>query len=266
MVLKDFRPITTLYDTFAIEKSYNLTLPDWLKPDILNRMKELNKLDYTWVSSTRNLQRLRTGLFLTDLKTKMEKIIKKTKLIKSDELGRLNIYVTHDYFIAALLLGLKIYNDQIPTYGATVIFELHQEDELNPDLNKTNIKIFYLNKTEIDKTYEPHLLKIPECADLEICTVEKFFNSISDLTINTDQWIKECKLNREDFAQMTTGGNFFLNFNFSLFIFIFFHIFFLAVITIVVLSIFVLFESVFIIFIVRTWWYKRQDSLNLFQN
>lgn len=55
----------------------------------------------------------------------------------------------HDTLVSILLAGLQINNKLPPPFGSTVIFELHQHNESDPEWdNGSSIKILYLNETE----------------------------------------------------------------------------------------------------------------------
>ena len=109
-------------------------------------------------------------------------------------------------FIYALLMALDIQNNQMPPFGSTITFELHQQNStnLNLDWDESNsIKIFYLNETE---TNNPHLLKIPACSETEICTVRQFKKQIFDLILTPEQWIEECEFKANTINQSKLGN------------------------------------------------------------
>lgn len=55
----------------------------------------------------------------------------------------------HDTIVSILLAGLQVGNQLPPPFGSTVIFELHQHNESDPDWdNGSSIKVLYLNETE----------------------------------------------------------------------------------------------------------------------
>ena len=96
-------------------------------------------------------------------------------------------FFKHDKTIYNLLAGLEINNYLLPSYGQTVIIELHQNNTLEESIN-----ILLLNETEKNNSYT---LRIPACSATDVCRVRQFLNSITDLTLSAEQWIKECKIN-----------------------------------------------------------------------
>lgn len=96
----------------------------------------------------------------------------------------------HDFFISALLNGLRVFNGRSPPFGAAILIELHEHNETAANWNeRSSIAMFYLNDTTSEIA---HPLRIPECLDVEHCTVKQFATSVSDLALSREQWVKEC--------------------------------------------------------------------------
>ena len=78
-------------DALQIEKSLNFSLPAWATPDVLKQTDECHKIASSLLGATRRSQKLRAGVFLYDLKKKIEKAI----LNPTDRgLKKLNVYST----------------------------------------------------------------------------------------------------------------------------------------------------------------------------
>lgn len=107
-----------------------------------------------------------------------------------------------------LLSGLQINDYLLPTNGQTIIIELHKHNELEFNWSlASSVRILMLNETRPDVIWsgapaDPYLLKIPACADKDICTVKQFLAAIADLAISPEEWADECKL---DGAQFSIG-------------------------------------------------------------
>ncbi len=53
-------------------------------------------------------------------------VINFERVVKNKNNKKLNIYITHDSMIGVLMNALNIFNDNISPFGATLLFELHQ--------------------------------------------------------------------------------------------------------------------------------------------
>jgi lysosomal acid phosphatase len=98
---------------------------------------------------------------------------------------KLKLFAGHDRVMYALMRALDIYDPFAltpPPYGAALMFELHQDSQLQREL----VKIFYRNDTRA----EPQELKLPTCADP--CTLPDFVEMTKDL-IPID-YEKECQV------------------------------------------------------------------------
>lgn len=87
--------------------------------------------------------------------------------------------------IAALLANLGVHNERLPPFGATVIFELHDEPDQSNSAESNRIRMVYLNESF-------YHLQMAECQDP--CTVERFVSIIAPLSLSRDEFDKKCKL------------------------------------------------------------------------
>lgn len=86
-------------------------------------------------------------------------------------------------------------DDLKPAPGATLIFELRQlaNGTTGSAWNEMHhIRILYFNETSDPIHTNPYLLKIPSCAESEVCTVKTFFAFLSDVMLDPNQWQLEC--------------------------------------------------------------------------
>lgn len=86
--------------------------------------------------------------------------------------------------VTACLASLGVNDGRYPPFGATLIFELHNESG-----GSNSIRIFYLNETE---TEIAHRLRIPGCEDP--CTVEQFVSRIAPLSLSREEFDQKSKL------------------------------------------------------------------------
>ncbi|PRD20868.1 UNVERIFIED_CONTAM: Acp2 [Trichonephila clavipes] len=94
------------------------------------------------------------------------------------------VYSGHGSNIAAVLQALRVFNQRIPTYGSSILFELYREDGGNH-----SVRILLSNATEPEKYIPPpHVLYMPGCD--EFCPLEVVERSTADLF--PLEWEKEC--------------------------------------------------------------------------
>ncbi|XP_065205551.1 prostatic acid phosphatase-like [Planococcus citri] len=146
-----------LYDVLFVEKSYNLTLPEWtnsIYPEPLTRFASLNLLLHTSVLGAN----AKDCTLIRKLVEEMEMKIHR----KSNSL--FHFYSGHDTTIAGLLTALEMYNDIfiLPSYSASLIFELRQKHK------NYVVTILYRNSTNMP----PQFLHLRGCD--HVCTLDKF--------------------------------------------------------------------------------------------
>lgn len=206
--INDIVHASYLYDNLKIEQAHGYQIPVWATDKVLEELKDLNVISFITMGLTRRIQKLRSGVLLNDLAEKIKMLVKKPtpkKKLLVDDAKKLNVYSTHDSFLAVLLEALQINNKLPPPFGSTVIFELHQNNESGANWDESSsIKIFYFNETEKN---DPYLMKIPACQDTDICTIKQFISSISDLLLSPQAWIKECKKSLVKETLKLTSGN-----------------------------------------------------------
>ena len=111
------------------------------------------------------------------------------------------------------MFTLQIENKLIP-FGSILFFELHQHNKTESNLNWdefNSIKIFYLNETNnlSYENFKPYELRIPECSNIEFCTVKKFKESLEYYILDKSDWEKECKgelVEEKEDAKISTGN------------------------------------------------------------
>ena len=88
-----FNESTLIYDILKAESNSNLKLPEWVtdRPEILRRLKELDRIYFKLLSSTRKMQRLRSGVLLNDISNEIERFIKN---LDTNKMKKLFLYLT----------------------------------------------------------------------------------------------------------------------------------------------------------------------------
>ncbi|KAH7646167.1 lysosomal acid phosphatase precursor-like protein [Dermatophagoides farinae] len=199
--VKKIRLLFDLADTLKIERDQlNMNVSDWITDkETVKTMSETERKIFAKMSNTPEIQRLRVGLLLKDIRDQMEK----------NPSQRFYLYSTHDFNQAVLLQALDMYdrldkiNQMPPTYVSSVVFEVFH--------NETNeqekwIRFIYRQFLDINGTIMNLDEKIlPEkCQDeLEFhdgtvlntgkfCSWQQFTNELLKDLI-PDNWDKECQ-------------------------------------------------------------------------
>ncbi|CAG2106292.1 unnamed protein product, partial [Medioppia subpectinata] len=181
--IKSIRDAAILWDTLQIEFARNyIWNKTWTQEEEKKMIDDLYlsreiQFRYDWDSPV--IRRLRGGGLASQLIHNNQKVVDN----KNDR--KLYVYSTHDSTVAALINALNLSNRDFPPFGATLLFELHQN-------NKTNeyfVRAFYQNETTINEGI-PHLLSWGDCQSLTDCPFNKYIESTKHL-LYTD-FDKEC--------------------------------------------------------------------------
>ncbi|KAG8139307.1 hypothetical protein E2320_002066 [Naja naja] len=144
------------YDTLKVQEIHKHSLPRWADKRTMQQIKSL--LEY--------LINAALGGPLKNEKSKLQG----GKYSFNCILGLFNhlcvSHLKHDMTIIALQIALGVFNQLLPPYAATHIFELYEED---------NGQMYYRNNTAV----EPHMLTLPGCS--KACPLEKFQNLITPI-------------------------------------------------------------------------------------
>ncbi|XP_050438376.1 prostatic acid phosphatase-like isoform X2 [Adelges cooleyi] len=167
-----------LYDVLLVETQYNYTLPNWTNSVYPEKLMEVSRKSFELQTHNSLLKKLCVGMLIKEIVINMN--IKRNSTIKSSK--KLWMYSAHDSNVAALLNALNVYNNELPPYAATVLFELRK--------NQTNsssyvVTVSYKNSS----THDPYLLHIPGC-DSVACELDQFIDVVKPNFI--DNWHEEC--------------------------------------------------------------------------
>jgi len=140
---------------------------------------------HNWESAI--IQRLRAGGLVKELNKNFESVLKNTNNKK------VYVYSTHDTVIAAFLNAMNIYNDQLPPFGATLFFELHNNKVRNSnDPDHYFVRVFYHNETVVTPGI-PHSIQLNNCQKLTDCPINQYIDSTKHLLY--EDFDKECNEN-----------------------------------------------------------------------
>uniref|UniRef100_H2THN8 Lysosomal acid phosphatase n=1 Tax=Takifugu rubripes TaxID=31033 RepID=H2THN8_TAKRU len=180
----DVKSVWSVYDTLFCESQHNLTLPDWVTPDVLEKLEVLRDFSLEvpfGIYKQQEKSRLQGGVLLGEIVKNL------SKMATPDPKQRLKMMMlsAHDTTVIALQVSLDVFNRKQPPYAACHIFELYTNDN-----GSASVMMFYRN----DSTVDPYPVQLPGCA-LD-CPLEDFVR-ITHLSISDDR-NKECQLSSEN--------------------------------------------------------------------
>ncbi|KAF5903240.1 lysosomal acid phosphatase-like, partial [Clarias magur] len=175
------RTVWSVYDTLSAEKRNNLSLPSWVKANVMKTLKVLNDFSYEilfGIYKREEKSRLQGGVLLDQI----IKNLSAATTSQSHQQLKMIMYSAHDATILALQEALNVSNGLAPPFASCHILELHQDPH-----GSFSVKMFYRNGSSVDEVYN---LTLPGCDHQ--CPLQKFIN-LTRSVIPKD-WQKECKL------------------------------------------------------------------------
>ena len=190
-----------MVEAFQLEMNEGFDLPNWLSPELLRKLDLLDSENFNVAGSSKRLNQINAGPVFYDFGEKIKKLVKpKSSAQDLDFLSvndggkepkRLTLYAGTDIVLNNLLTGLRAFDPihhLTPPPACVVIIELHEDLE-RTDLvwdERSFVRVLYFGSYEtihpIDS--EPQIL--------QNVTVRTFLASISDLSLNRDEWVKAC--------------------------------------------------------------------------
>ncbi|KAG5893846.1 hypothetical protein JTB14_002572 [Gonioctena quinquepunctata] len=147
-----------LYFGLDIMGELNLTLPDWASSIYPSQMKTFVTKYYKLLVGSPELRQMSAGYLLKKILSDSQ-----DKIDGKFPEKKMSLLSGHEFNIACIMQLMNVWKeDEIPSYGAIVLMELHYIDQ------KHGFKIFYQN----NKMSEPQLQKIPNCEDF--CPLDDF--------------------------------------------------------------------------------------------
>ncbi|XP_033124635.1 prostatic acid phosphatase-like [Anneissia japonica] len=172
-----------LHDPVFVEKSNNLSLPDWITDEVFKNLTLLSDIGMVNLFKGKKISKLKGGNLVQQMiKNMNEKINPTDSAFKN---MAFYMYSAHDTTLAAFLTALQIYNGIQPPYATCVGVELWKNDNMQP-----YVKIWYRN----DSTTDPYSLTLPGCN--VTCLLDDFKQLTKDILPGE---IKEaCKLPKSE--------------------------------------------------------------------
>ncbi|XP_051283966.1 integral membrane protein GPR137C isoform X4 [Dicentrarchus labrax] len=169
-----------VYDTLFCESRHNMSAPDWVTPDVMEELRELNDFGLQvlfGIYKQQEKSRLQGGILLGEIVKNL------SKMAIPDPKQRLKFMMlsAHDTTVAALQASMNVFNGRQPPYASCQIFELYQDEK-----GSSSVSLFYRN----DSTVEPYPLQLPGCS-LD-CPLDEFVR-ITKSSISEDR-NKECQV------------------------------------------------------------------------
>jgi len=187
LTVQDPDDVQSLYSTLLAEAQFNLNLPDWTKKYFPDKMAAVTAYSFTLNAYNDELKKLKGGPLL-------KKIFKNIEAKSKDPKSKIKMYAYagHDSTVANVLMALKVWEQQIPTYNIMGIVELHQLNDI------FGIKVYLRNSTE----HEPYLLKVPGCEDF--CPLDKVFQLSKNIVPEDHQ--KDCMSHDPNYTPPPPSG------------------------------------------------------------
>ncbi|XP_054164613.1 prostatic acid phosphatase-like [Oppia nitens] len=143
------------YDTLNIEWERDRIWPNFTTTDapynqtqVLDVLRVFSVGSYVYDWNREFILRIRIGNLIQTLINNMKLVIdSKHNESSVKKPFKLYVYSTHDTIVVPLLQLLNLYNNMIPAYGASIIFELHERPNSAQVADKYFVDIYYFNDT-----------------------------------------------------------------------------------------------------------------------
>ncbi|KAI0565782.1 Histidine phosphatase [Gracilaria domingensis] len=181
-----------LSDTWTCFQHHSVPLPDQATPEIVSRAQNLSYWLGDYVNRGVEVNRLRAGLILYDVRQFMTIAALKSlnQLSPENEKAykKFVLYSAHDTTVAATLAALQAFDGVNPPYNSTLIWELYGAEATSD---------FYV-KVE----YNGRPLVLPGCPDA-LCPADQYIRSTRKRTVEGEGLKKiECLIGFRRFAAM----------------------------------------------------------------
>ncbi|KAG8178919.1 hypothetical protein JTE90_014125 [Oedothorax gibbosus] len=167
-----------IQDTLIILKKYERPLPSWAK-EFFGELDEYVELITYYPWKIPQIMRLRAGPIIGKIVDDMKrKISGKISALKWQA------YDVQSHLLFTVMDALGVFNNVLPPYCATLIFELHDMPN-----GKNAVRLLFFNSTVPENGVQvPHVLTIKGCS--EFCSLD-FFDNFTKQLVPHD-WEAEC--------------------------------------------------------------------------
>jgi len=173
----DFEVVSDIWDTLRIQKAYNMTLPDWVTPEVFKHMEKLSDLffDSRVLVPNEEAKRVKAGPLIKFLVNNME------SKLQSKNVAKMYALSGHDTTSSIALGAVGVFDTQFPSYASAAIFEMHKIN------NDHVVRVFFRNDTSVP----PFEFEIPNCG--YPCSLNKFKSIMSPIMVDGEEWAAACK-------------------------------------------------------------------------
>ncbi|XP_066556741.1 lysosomal acid phosphatase isoform X2 [Amia ocellicauda] len=174
--------VWSVHDTLFCETKHNMTLPAWVTPDVMERLRKLKDFSFEFmfgIYKREEKSRLQGGILVGHI---VKNISDAANLSAVDPL-KMMVYSAHDTTIVALQAALNVFSGIQPPYASCHIFEFYVESN-----GSFTVAMFYRNETG----KEPYPVTLPGCT--QFCPLEDFIR-ITKPVVPEDRE-KECQISR----------------------------------------------------------------------
>ncbi|XP_054153328.1 prostatic acid phosphatase-like [Oppia nitens] len=183
--IKDIGSASAAHDELYIEYDVNYVWnKTWTKDEekrYISQLLQSHAMQYQLDWDSPIIKRLRGGGLVKELNNNFQKVMDN----KNNK--KLYIYSTHDSVLGAVMNALNIWTGgQIPTFGSTILFELHQKN----DTKDYFVRVLYQNQTGFN-TDPPHHLQWGDCKSQYDCPYNDYIESTKHL--HYSDFDHECK-------------------------------------------------------------------------
>ncbi|XP_054479777.1 lysosomal acid phosphatase [Anoplopoma fimbria] len=175
--------VWSVYDTLFCESRHNMSAPEWVTPDVMEKLRVLKDFGFQAMFGVHGQQeksRLQGGLLLGEI----VKNLSQMAVPGPEQRLKMMMLSAHDTTVAALQASLNVFNGRQPPYASCQIFELYRDDN-----GSVSVSLFYRN----DSKAEAFPLQLPGCC--LNCPLDDFVR-ITKLSISEDR-DKECQVPSE---------------------------------------------------------------------
>lgn len=216
---KDFEDGDYIYDAFYHQRMLikDFKYPEWANETVQKELKEMKLTKFRMNSMTQEMRRIKLGAFFYELKQRVSKALlpspKKMQYEDTDDTGevkKLYVYSTHDVFLFNLLANLGTPIDEVPPFGAAVIFELYTDVTANltldESLSSSIVQLWYLNETLSENylDFRANPLQLGGYpGDRTNYTAAEFLSSFSELLLTEAEAQRGCEEMPEEASPST---------------------------------------------------------------
>lgn len=133
-----------IHDALEVHRDAKLKLPAWTESIFPDKMAPLKARIFQLFTETPYMRRIKGGLLITDIADQM------AKKQRGEISQNIFIYSAHDLTLVNMLRGLNVTDqtNMLPKYGASLVFELHCDDEQASQHPECIVKVCAITKNQ----------------------------------------------------------------------------------------------------------------------